>query len=176
MADDFDSFKNDDGDGPPDGEHTAFLERAVVRDTRNGKAIKIEWRTTDLEFWWESWHNTSGGGKQRTQELLSKLGIDLSSMSGWSALEDALVDVEGPAYIVKVSRSSDGRFINTAVVEKPETVQTTLSGKRTTYTSTASDIPADTNGLPDPGTAPPAAAQTATAVRTDLFDDDDVPF
>jgi hypothetical protein len=181
MASWLDEFKRDDGDGPPDGEHTAFLERAALRDTRNGKAIKCEWRTTDLDFWWESWHNTTGGGKQRTQQLLADLGIDLDTIASEEQLEDALVDAEDAAYIVKVSHSQDGRFINTAVVEKPDTVQ---EGARTTHRSTASDIPADTRGLPERTEAPrgkaPAAdlfAQEAVAsANTDLFGDDDIPF
>ena len=171
-----DDFKREDGDGPPDGEHTAFLEHAVLRDTKNGKAIKLEWRTTDLEFYWESWHNTTGGGKPRTQQLLDALEVDLSTIRSEDQLADELAAREGPAYIVKVSRSADGRFVNTAVVEKPETVQATLSGKQTTYTSTASDIPADTSGLPEAETAPPVAQAASSAVSTDLFDDDDVPF
>ena len=173
-----DDFKQEDGDGPPDGEHTAFLERAVIRDTRNGKAIKCEWRTTDLAFYWESWHNTTGGGKQRTQQLLTDLGIDLQTIGSEDQLADALADREGPAYIVKVSHSADGRFLNTAVVERPDTVQESFDGQRRTYTSTTPDVPADTRGLPDRDAAPtaPAAAQAAVAAGGGLFDDDDIPF
>lgn len=157
----FDDFKNEDGGGPVDGTHTAWLEHVVLRDTRNGKAIKCEWRTTDMAYYWESWHNTSGGGKAPTQELLDKLGIDFAQLSGWEALEDALALAEGPAYVVKVSRSTDGRFINTAVVERPDTVQT--------------EMPVDTRDLPEPAPVPAGGAPAAGAAG-DLFGDDDIPF
>ena len=163
MSDDFDSFLDDDGTDPPDGTHTAFLERAVVRDTRNGKAIKLEWRTTDLAFWWESWHNTTGGGKGRTQQLIDDFGIDRAALKGggWDALEQALVDAEDKVYEVKVSRSSDGRFLNTAVTDRPDHVQ--------------SEIPIDARGLPERAAAPSGVGAESTPA-SDLFGDDDVPF
>jgi hypothetical protein len=171
MSDDFNSFKQDDGTEPPDGEHTAWLERAVVRDTRNGKAVKAEWRTTDMAYWWESWHNTTGGGKGRTQQLLGELGIDLEQLGSWDELGDELALRENEAYVVRVSRSSDGRFLNTAVVEKPQGVQVPLDNgrSRTEFRSTVSDIPADTGALPEP-------APAGTVSTGGLFDDDDVPF
>lgn len=168
-----DDFKRDDGDGPPDGEHTAFLEKAVLRDTKSGKAVKCEWRTTDLEMYWESWHNMTGGGKGRTRQFLEDIGIDIEAITSESQLEDELADREGPAYIVKVSHN--GSFINTAVVEKPKTVQ---QGLRTEHRSTASDIPADTRGLPERDAAPSTGTTAASSVSTaaDLFGDDDIPF
>jgi hypothetical protein len=169
----FDDFKSEDGGEPVDGEHTAWLEHAVVRDTRNGKAIKCEWRTTDLAYYWESWHNTSGGGKARTQELLGKMGIDLEQLSGWDELEDELAAVEDRAYIVKVSRSSDGRFVNTAIVERSQGVQ--------------DELRPDTTGLPEARDAAPPAAPAAGGLFDEvpaaapvpaggIFDDDDIPF
>jgi hypothetical protein len=155
MTDDFGAFKANDTDGPPDGEHTAWLEHAVLRDTRNGKAIKCEWRTTDMTYWWESWHNTSGGGKQRTQQMLAEMGIELGKLNGWEQLEDELAARESGTYIVKVSHSPDGRFTNTAVLERPQGVQT--------------DLPIDTRKLPQP-------APAASTAGNDLFNDDDVPF
>ena len=166
----FDDFKTEDGGEPVDGEHTAWLEHAVVRDTRNGKAIKCEWRTTDLAYYWESWHNTSGGGKARTQDLLGKLGIDLEQLSGWDELEDELAQTEDRAYIVKVSRN--GSFVNTAIVERSTGVQT--------------DLPINTTGLPEPRTAAPPpgpagglfdeASPAAPVPAGGIFDDDDIPF
>jgi hypothetical protein len=163
MSDDFDSFLTDDGTEPPDGTHTAHLERAVVRDTKNGKAIKIEWRTTDLEFWWESWHNTTGGGKARTQQLIDDLEIDREKLKGggWSALEDALLDAEDQVYEVKVSHSQDGRFLNTAVVGRPDNYQPS--------------IPIDTRDFETAGHGAGDRAAVGPA-KKGLFDDDDVPF
>lgn len=158
----FDDFKSEDGGEPVDGEHTAWLEHAVVRDTRNGKAVKCEWRTTDLEHYWESWHNTTGGGKARTQDLLDALGINLEQLSGWEQLEDELAAAEGPAYTVKVSHSSDGRFVNTVITGRPQGVQDELAP--------------DTRGLPERDAAPaPVATSAAAAAAADLFGDD-VPF
>jgi hypothetical protein len=154
MTDDFGAFKASDTAGPPDGEHTAWLEHAVLRDTRNGKTIKCEWRTTDMAYWWESWHNTSGGGKQRTQQMLAEMGIKLDKLTGWEQLENELAACENGTYIVKVSHSTDGRFTNTTVTERPQGVQT--------------DLPIDSRKLPQ---ATPAAAG-----GNDLFTDDDIPF
>jgi hypothetical protein len=169
MSDDFDTFKSGGGEGPPEGQHTAYLERLVVRDTKRGKALKSTWRTTDLDYYWESWHNTYGGGIEPTHQLLAALGIGLENLAGWDALEDELAQVEDAAYIVKVSYSSDGRFINTAIVEKPAGVQTQMANgaSRTEHVPASSDIPADTRDLPQP------AAAGATG---DLFGDDDIPF
>jgi hypothetical protein len=153
MTDDFQVFQHNDADGPPDGEHTALLERVALRDTRNGKAIKCEWRTTDMAYWWESWHNTGGGGKQRTQQMLGELGIDLAKLAGWDQLEDELAARENSTYIVKVSHSPDGRFTNTAVVDRPQGIQT--------------DLPIDTRKLPQPASA---------VAGDDLFGGDDLPF
>jgi hypothetical protein len=164
-----DDFKRDDGDGPPDGAHTAWLERAVLRDTKSGKAIKCEWRTTDMAYYWESWHNTGGGGKQRTQQLLGDLGIDLGAIANESQLEDELALRENATFVVKVSHSQDGRFINTAVLERTQGVQTGLPvGAPAAATRPAPDVPIDTRDLPE---SPPAATAAG-----DLFGDDDIPF
>jgi hypothetical protein len=71
-----------------------------------------------------------------------------------------------------VSRSSDGRFVNTAIVERAQGVQT--------------DLPVDTGGLPEPRTAPPPASPAgglfdeapaaAPVPAGGIFDDDDIPF
>ena len=157
----FDDFKQENGGEPVDGEHTAYLERAVLRDTRNGKAIKIEWRTTDLNHYWESWHSMTGGGKPHTQRMLTAVGVDFKTLASFEQLEDELALVEDRAYIVKVSHN--GTFLNTAVVERAQGVQT--------------DLPVDTTGLPANPAAPPAErVAAATRGGGDLFGDDDVPF
>ena len=167
----FDDFKTEDGGEPVDGQHTAWLEHAVVRDTRNGKAIKCEWRTTDLEHYWESWHNTTGGGKARTQDLLNAMGINLEEVAGWEQLEDELAAAEGRAYVVKVSHSSDGRFVNTAIVERSQGVQDELRPDTSDLPKASAPPPASTaGGLFDE--APPAAPVPAGGI----FDDDDIPF
>jgi hypothetical protein len=173
VSSDFDAVLADEGTEPPDGDHTAYLERAALRDTRNGKAIKIEWRTTDAAFWWESWHNTSGGGKGRTQQLLDMLGIRREALrgGGWDALEDALVNAEGPAYLVRVSHSADGRFLNTEVVARPDAVQPSLNG------ATAARAPAPPPTLPDvPVDTGDFEPKVAAGGSGDLFGDDDIPF
>lgn len=155
MTDDFDSFKADDGDEPPDGVHTAYLEHTAVLSTKNGRRIKFEWRTTDLLYYWESWHGVSGGGKGPTKKSLAALAIDLDTIKDWDELGDELAAVEGKAYLVEVEHTERG-FLNVSV-EGPDD-----GGAPPT------DIPADDFGLPEPSAAPVGTAG--------LFDDDDVPF
>jgi hypothetical protein len=163
MSDDFSAFVQEDGDGPSDGDHTAWLEGAVVRDTRNGTAIKCEWRTTDMAYWWESWHNTTGGGKSRTQELIRALSIDIKQIRNWEQLGDKLAEREGQAYVVHVSHN--GNFVNTSIVERAQGVQT--------------EIPADTSDFDELGGTrqdTPSQESLAAVQRSNLFDDDDIPF
>ena len=58
--------------------------------------MKCEWRTTDLEHYWESWHNTTGGGKARTQDLLNALGINLEQLDRLGAARGRARRRRGP--------------------------------------------------------------------------------
>lgn len=159
---DFDAFLDDEGSEPPDGDHNARLDRAVLRDTRSGKMIKLEWRTTDHSHWWESWHGTSGGGKGRTQQLLEDLGVDRTRLKGrgWDALEEELADREDKIYLVNVSRN--GTFLNTTVIEESQGEQT--------------EIPVDTSDFAERAPTPARAGAADGSAASDLFGDDDIPF
>jgi hypothetical protein len=159
----FDDFKTEDGGEPVDGEHTAWLERTSVFESRNGQwFIRTCWRTTDLEHYWETLNGTEGQGKPRTQALMNALGIDLGQLSSWDALGDELAMVEGRAYHVKVTHR--GEFVNTAVIERSQGVQDELRPDR-------ADLPD-----PEPADGQAAAQAVAAAARAaDLFGDD-VPF
>lgn len=124
MSDDFDAFKAEDGGEPPEGNHTATLARAVIRETVNGTKVVLEWQTEDLAYYWVSWHGVTGGQRQFTQRTLDTLGIDLAELTGWEELGDELATVEGRAFIVNVTRN--GNFLNTKVLERPTGVQTAL--------------------------------------------------
>ena len=157
MSDDFTLFKTEDRGEPPDGDHTAWLERTAVLDTKNGTRIKCEWRTTDMAFYWESWHGVSGAAKAHTQKLLTGIGIDLAKIGSWDQLGDELAVLENTMYDVTVSRRGD--FVNTAVAGKSQGIQ--------------ADLPIETSGLPERGAAPAAARATAGMFGDD---DDDIPF
>ena len=151
--DDFDAFKQDDGDEPPDGNHTAWLERTSVFQSKAGPwFIRTCWRTTDMTFYWETLNGTTGQSKQHTRRLLSQAGIDLDAMTSWEQLGDELATIENRQYLVGVKKN--GNFLNTTIEGSPEFIQP--------------EIPADTRGLPQPSTAPVGTAG--------LFDDADVPF
>lgn len=151
----FDDFKSAEGGEPPDGLHAAYLERTAILDTKNGTRVKVEWRTVDGEHYWESWHGVTGKAKAFTQELVMALGINFGELSSWDELGTALELREGKMFEVSVSRNGD--WLNTTVEGALAGVQEVLP-----------DIPADTNGLPEPEPAP-AGVQTG-------FDDDDIPF
>jgi hypothetical protein len=154
---DFESFKTDDGGEPPDGTHTAWLERTSVFDSKAGQTfIRACWRTTDMAYYWESLHGTEGNGKPHTQRLLGALGIDLEHMGSWDQVGDELAVRENIAFLVGVKHN--GNFLNTTVEGRPDTVQP--------------EIPPDDRGLPEPA----AAGAQAGGGAGDLFGDDDIPF
>lgn len=156
---DFDAFKSDDTGDPPDGEHTAELERTSVFESRAGATfIRACWRTTDMAYYWESLHGVEGNGKEFTKRLLTGLGVDLVELQSWDALGDELAQFEGRTYTVGVQHK--GEFLNT-----------TVTGTAATPTP---DVPIDDRGLPEPVATAPAAVRNRAA---DLFGgDDDIPF
>ena len=147
---DFDAFKSEDGGGgePPLGRHTATLVHTAVIDTKNGWKVKLEWQSTDLAYYWESWHGVAGGQRRFTQKMLTELGVDYQKLNGWDELGDELAQAEDGIFVVNVKRNGD--FLNTDVVGKPDGVQTEL---------------------------PVVAPATPPASRNAIFDDyDSVPF
>lgn len=192
MSDTFSAFKAGADGEPPDGNHTVMLERTSVFESRVGAHwLRTCWRTTDLDYYWETLNALEGQRMQQTRALVEAVGVDIEQISSWDELGDELAQFEDKAYIVKVSRNGD--FLNTAVVERAQGIQGTLG-------PSSSDIPADTRGLPEPAPpprepvragaggglfdeAPPAPAgdsdtfaREATSASTDLFGDDDIPF
>jgi hypothetical protein len=169
----FKDFKQRDGGEPVDGEHTAWLERTSVFEAKSGAwFIRTCWRTTDLDHYWETLNATEGNGKERTQQLLEAIGIDVESdtLESWDDLGDELVAYEGRIYSVKVSHR--GEYLNTAVIGTPQGIQ--------------DELRPDTRDLPEPRTAaPPAPAAgglfdeappAAPVPAGGIFDDDDIPF
>jgi hypothetical protein len=157
MSDDFDAFKSDDTGDPPDGEHTAWLERTSVFQSRAGAWwIRTCWRTTDRAFYWEVLNGVEGNRKPFTKELLAGIGVDLVALRSWDELGDELAQFEDRTYTVGVAHK--GEFLNTTVVG--------VAGD-----APPPDVPVDTQGLPEPEPAAAAAGSRAA----DLFGDD-VPF
>lgn len=146
----FDDLKSTGGAEPAPGTHTAALQRAVIREGRNGPLIILEWQTVDFAHYWTSFHGVSGKAKPFTKQTLSALDIDLSQLASEDQLADELAAREGTTYVVKVTQSGD--WLNTDVLERPDHVQP--------------ELPADTAGLPVPVPAAPKAAS--------MFDD--IPF
>jgi hypothetical protein len=152
----FDDFKSDDTGEPPDGEHTVWLERTSVFESRAGATfIRACWRTTDMQFYGESLHGVEGNGKSFTKALLAGIGVDVVALTSWDALGDELAQFEGRTYRIDVKHKGD--FLNVTVLGAG--------------TAPLPDVPIETGGLPEPaGTG--AAARSSAA---DLFGDD-VPF
>ena len=159
--DDFADFKADEPDTlePTVGTHTAALVHGSVnkdRDTGRAKWVILEWQTTDLAFYWKSFHGVTGGAKFHTKRALDGLGVDLAGMgmrngtyagpdAAWDDVAGALTSLEGAAFVVQVTKP--GKWLNTAIVDRPGAIQGELPVA----------VPA----------SPPAAG---------VFDDDDVPF
>jgi hypothetical protein len=127
--DDFADFKEDEPDAlePTSGNHTATLVRGAInrdRDTDRVKWVILEWQTTDLAFYWTSFHGVTKGAKHFTKRALEELGIDMDAVSGWDEIADALTGAEGVAFTVRVTRN--GKYLNTEVIDRPDAIQTEL--------------------------------------------------
>ena len=127
--DDFGDFKSEEPDAlePTDGNHTARLIRADInrdRETDRVKWVILEWQTTDLTFYWTSFHGVTKAAKTFTKRSLEQLGIDLEAMTNWDDVGTALSDVEEKTFTVRVSRN--GKYLNTEVIGRPEVLQTEL--------------------------------------------------
>lgn len=118
-----DSSGGGEGGEPPDGNHTAQLVHAVILDTKNGTRIKLEWQSEDMAFYWDSWHGVEGAPARFTRGLLTKLGLDLTTVASEEQLADELAALENTTYVVNVKRN--GTFLNTSVVDRGP-VQTEL--------------------------------------------------
>lgn len=144
-----DQLKSEPGD-PPDGNHTATLVRAVIKEAESGwHGLILEWQTLDFAFYWTSFHGVGGQQTTFTRQTLDRLGVDVENAATESEVADMLAALEGAAYVVNVKRS--GQYLNTNVIERPERVQTTM-----------------------PTVAPTPAATPSPANA--IFGDDDVPF
>jgi hypothetical protein len=161
MSDEFDAFIADDGGEPPDGTHTAWLERTSVFQSRDGRTfIRTCWRTTDSAYYWETLNGVAGGGRPHTKRLLGALGVDLVKAKSFDEVGDELATLENVAYTVNVARN--GEYLNTTVEGRPGIVQP--------------EIPISDHGLPPAAEPAVTAADFAGKQAGDLFGDDDIPF
>ena len=129
MPSAFESFLaggGEDASEPPDGNHTATLVRAVIRQSsKTGDDFVVtEWQTTDLAHYWTNWGGTVGGAIQHTLRFIKELGVDPDKCTSFDQLGDELAPIEGQVFTVKVQRNGD--YLNTYVVGKPEHVQTEM--------------------------------------------------
>jgi hypothetical protein len=155
---------------PPDGDHTALLNRAALVETQNGERLVTEWQdASDSSLQWTSWNRFDATGMSYTRELLMGLGIDLSggAIMDDSALTDALDAATNRMYDVKTTSQMGSRgdrvFVTTYVDGLALGSQQAL----------ATDVPIDTRGLPAAQPPTPAAPAGGSGKP---WEDDTPPF
>ena len=138
------------GDGPPDGQLVATLERCSIvaqKNDQNKRNLKCEWHGTEPPYYyWTTWTPMQGGQMRAAREMVVAFGVDLTTQPTESQLAQLLVNAEHRNYDLNITHRGD--FTNVEVL------------------GLASDVPADV------GEAVTQRAEQAGG----LFADDDVPF
>ena len=141
---------------PPNGEHTVYLERAVVRDTFKGERLVTEWKSTGTPgaafYSWSTWFafEPEADAFDFTLAFLEELGIDPETLDADYVFEREIGARIGLLYEVKTRTWGDNNDqVNVSVLGEAQARQAQLA-----------DVP----------------IEPVTVPRAEPVDDDDIPF